>query len=384
VISESTLVEEFPIKRSTAYFNNASYTPMSRGAISAITRALERYSAEGPSDSFYLVLKGGANGSRTKLASLLRIKDPSDIVFTESATQGINMIANGFKFASGDSLIVRGWGSEHPSNFLPWVYFAEKKSLRLHNLITDELGFPDLSELDSTLKKTRAKLVVASHVLYNLGTIMKAREMCKISHERDASFFLDVSQSVGNIPVDLEEIGCDYAAGTAAKWLCGPLGLGFLYCSKGALDTIDPLNFGANSATYKPDGSYALFDGASRLQEGFRNWSFAYGLEYAIDLLCAFGIDNVRSKNLKNADAIIEKIDSCPDKYKYIGSRRKSERTCIIPVETLKAKPSEVVVDLAGKGIVIAEREIGERKVLRISPHFYNCEQEIERLTRAM
>ncbi|MHB8567320.1 MAG: aminotransferase class V-fold PLP-dependent enzyme [Nitrososphaerales archaeon] len=384
MLSNSTLLEEFPIKNRTAYFNNASYTPMSRSAITAISIALESYSSNGPNDAFYLEFKRGANRAREKLAALLNVKDSQDIVFTESATQSINMIANGFKFSRDDSLVTRGGANEHPSNYLPWKYYSDQKSLNRIDLPVDTLGFPDPSTLDSVLKESKAKLVVLTHVLYNLGTIMPAKEFASVTHERGALFFLDISQSVANIAVDLEQINCDYAAGTAAKWLCGPLGLGFLYCKKEALDHLELLNFGANAATYTPGGEYRLLEGASRLQEGFRNWSFAYGLSAAIDLLVRFGLESSRSENLKNADAIIQSIESSSRKYRFIGSREENERTSIVPIECLESKPLEIVQMLAKQNIVIAEREIGAKKILRISPHFYNDEIEVERLAGAL
>ena len=383
VLSDALLLEEFPIKKTTAYFNNASYTPMSKSAINAVAKALEYYSTNGPSDALYLTYKDGANKARKSLALLTNVKDPQDVVFTESATQSISLVANGFKFSKGDSLIIRGGATEHPSNFLPWKYYSSVKHLDLIDLEPNEFGFIEFPILDSALKSSKAKLVVLTHVLYNLGTIMNAREVGKIAHENGAKFFLDVSQSIGNIEVDLNEIDCDFAAGTAAKWLCGPLGLGFLYCKKEAVESLEPLNFGANAATYKPDGSYTLFSGAARLQEGFRNWAFTYGLESAIELVNRFGMSDLIGKNKRNALKIIEEIDSSKN-YKFIGSRNQAEQTCITPIECLERKPLEIVQELSKKGIVIAEREIAEKKILRISPHFYNDEKEVDRLIDAL
>lgn len=381
------LESEFPIKEETAYFNNASYTPMSTSAVNAILEVLRGYSTAGPSDEYYRSLKEGANSCREKLSRMINTTRES-IVFTESATQSINFVANGLRLNKGDTIVTRGGSSEHPSNYLPWKYYSEARGLNIRDLDTDELGVPDLSKLDSILKESGAKLVVMSHVLYNLlynlGTIMPVREVAKIAHERSALFFLDSAQSVGNIKVDVVDIGCDFLAGTAAKWLCGPLGLGFFYCTNEALESLEPLNFGANACTLTPEARYKISNTAERLQEGFRNWAYTYGLSAAIDLWNESGLEGIRRKNLKLADMIVDAISAMPAKFAFLGTGEDKLRTSILPIATVGQKTADVVRNLAKKGVVIAEREIQEKKILRISPHFYNDQNETEKLIQAL
>jgi cysteine desulfurase/selenocysteine lyase len=379
---EINLNTEFPVKATTAYFNNASYTPMGKRATLAISSALENYASSGPSDEFYLKLKEAGLELKRKLGNLL-MAEAEDFVLTESATQSINLIANGFKLNKGDIVLTRGGSNEHPSNFLPWKYYVNGKGARIIDLKTDRYGFPDLSELDSTLKQTRARLVVMSHVLYNYGSIMPAAEVSRIAHERGALFFLDASQSVGNIEVNLKTIDPDFAAGTAAKWLCGPLGLAFLYCKKESLENLEPLNFGPNSCMYTPFGEYTVLGTAQKMQEGFRNWIYSYGFSAAIELVSDFGLNKIRKKNLHLADILLEFLAHSKS-YEPLGTTDRTLRTSIIPVETIGIKALEVVQKLAKSNIVIAEREILDKKILRISPHFYNDEEETARVVEAL
>src|SRR5713101_9622360 len=155
--------QEFPIKRKTVYLNNASYTPMFSSAIGVISKKLRGYSLNGPDDQYYLKLKRGANATRQRLSKVLSVT-PDAIVFTESATQAINMVANGFRFRRGDVIISRGRSTtEHPSNYLPWACYAGVKGFGITDLPVDAAGIPQTSELDSLLRATRAKLVVTSH-----------------------------------------------------------------------------------------------------------------------------------------------------------------------------------------------------------------------------
>ncbi len=379
-MNQETIEREFPIKRQTAYLNNASYTPAFDSAISEVTRQLRKFSENGPDDQYYLNFKTGANVAREKLAALVNA-GAQGIVFSESATQSINLVANGFRFGRGDTIITRGGPTtEHPSDYLPWLYYAAAKGVKIHDLPVDAAGVPDLAEFDSAIRETKAKMVVTSHVLYNLGTIEPAEEMCKIAHERGAAFFLDVSQSVGNIPVDLSAIGCDFAAGTASKWLCGPLGVGFLYCRDEAAGQLEPLNFGANATEYVNNLSYKVLSGAARLQEGFRNWAYVYAFAVAIDVWNSFGLEDIRETDMKLALGIVDRIAELKNAYRLLVDFHDGRRTCIIPVETINESPSDVVQRALKARVTIAQREFGERKILRISPHFYNDEREIERL----
>ena len=379
-MDQKAILREFPIKRRTAYLNNASYTPMFDSAISEVTRQLRGFSENGPDDPYYLNFKNGASVAREKLALILNARQDG-FVFTESATQAINLVANGFGFSKGDVIITRGGATtEHPSDYLPWLYYAHMKGVGVRDLQVDASGIPDLAALDSAIKETKARLVITSHVLYNLGTIEPAQEMCRIAHERGAAFFLDISQSVGSIPVDLGAIGCDFAAGTASKWLCGPLGVGFLYCSGDAASRLEPLNFGANATQYVDNLTFTILPGAARLQEGFRNWAYIYAFATAMDAWSRFGLEEIHDKDMKLARSIVDRISQMRGKYKVLVDFGDNRRTCIIPVETLSESPLEVVQRGLKKNITLAQRELGVRKILRISPHFYNDEREVEKL----
>ena len=372
---------EFPVKRNTAYLNNASYTVMVASAVAEVTKRLREFSENGPDDAFYLAYRGGSNVAKEKLGAILNAS-PQGLVFAESATQAINLVANGFKFSKGDALVTRGAAvTEHPSDYLPWLYYADAKGVTMHDVPVDGSGVPDLSVFDSTVRASKAKLVVSSHVIYNLGTIEPVEEMCRIAHERGAAFFLDASQSAGNIPVDLDAIGCDYAAGTASKWFCGPLGVGFLYCRDDeAAARLEPLNFGANATEYTDNLSYRVLTGAARLQEGYRNWAYVYAFAVALDVWGSFGLDQIREADSRLSLDIVDRLSEMRDRYRLLVDFDDGRRTCIVPVETLKETPADVVQRGLKARVTVAQREYGRRKILRISPHFYNDEREIERL----
>lgn len=380
-MNHEQIEKEFPVKRHTAYLNNASYTVMVDSAIAEASRRLREFSEHGPDDAFYLTYRSGSYVAKERLGKILNA-DQRGFVFAESATQAINLVANGFKFSKGDTIVTRGGQTtEHPSDYLPWVYYADAKGVRIRDVPVDSSGVPDLGVFDSAIRETKARLVVSSHVIYNLGTIEPVEEMCRIAHERGAAFFLDASQSAGNIPVDLDAIGCDYAAGTASKWFCGPLGVGYLYCrDEDAAAQLEPLNFGANATEYVDNLSYKILSGPARLQEGYRNWAYVYAFAVAMDVWNSFGPDQIRDADTELALEIVERLSELKEKYRLLVDFDDGRRTCIIPVETLKETPNDVVQRGMKSHVTIAQREFGRKKILRISPHFYNDRSEIERL----
>ena len=380
-MDQKLIEKEFPVKRHTAYLNNASYTVMVASAIAEVERRLREFSENGPDDAFYLTYRGGANVAREKLGSILNAR-PRGFVFAESATQAINLVANGFRFERGDTIVSRGGPTtEHPSDYLPWLYYANLKGVRIRDVPVDPAGVPDLGEFDSALREAKPKLVVSSHVIYNLGTVEPVGEMCRIAHERGAMFFLDASQSAGCVPVDLRAIGCDYAAGTASKWFCGPLGVGFLYCKdEAAAARLEPLNFGANSTEYVDNLSYKILSDAARLQEGYRNWAYVYAFAVAMGVWESFGLERISSRDRELTFDIVDRLAEMKERYRLLVDFDDGRRTSIIPVETLKEKPIDIVQRGMKSHVTIAQREYGTKRILRISPHFYNDEKEIERL----
>jgi cysteine desulfurase / selenocysteine lyase len=380
---DPSIASEFPIKGKTAYFNNASYTPTLRSSIEEISRRQSGLALHGPDDDYLFELIADADLCREELGGLVGV-DPQTITFTESATEGINFVANGFKLKRGDVVVTRGGSDDHPSNYLPWVYYTGLRGARIQDLAVDSFGTPDMSELDKVLKRTGARLVVLTHVLANLGTIMPAREIGRVAHDHDAKLFLDVSQSVGSIPVNLSDVECDFAAGTGAKWLCGPLGIGFFYCKKDSLDSLNPLAFGMHACRWEDKRDMTPLDDGRRFEEAFRNWTYPPGLTKAVRFIRSIGMDSIRSTNVKLADMIIESIPGVDKEYVFKGNPDSRQRTSIVPVEPINRQPSEIVQHMRQANVTVARREIRRKGVLRISPHFYNDEKEVERLLKLM
>ncbi|HUG97371.1 MAG TPA: aminotransferase class V-fold PLP-dependent enzyme, partial [Nitrososphaera sp.] len=308
---------------------------------------------------------------RTRVAHLINC-ERDEVVLVQSTTEGLNMVANGIGWQKGDAIVARGGRHEHYANYLPWVSLSQRKGVQLRELAVDESGYFGMGELEKSMKG--ARMVTMSHALYNTGAIMPLEEVGRIAKENNALFCVDAAQSAGTIPIDVKKIGCHFMAFPGFKWLCGPTGIGALYCSKEASEMLTPPAIGIESAALSDQNVIAYFDMPTRLQAGFRNFPGAAGLEASMRYILRVGIEQVRKRNMKVANALRGEIGKMPG-VKMYGPDDEDRRTSIVAF-TATADSSAIVKKLEQNGIIFAARDIGGKKAVRASPHFFNSEEE--------
>ncbi len=375
MLDPDTIKNDFP-RFKCIYLNNASSAPMPFVAIKAITDLLVEYDEYGPDSSkMQDTIDELVSNARREVVELINCK-AEEIVFTQSTTEGINLVANGLNLSQGDSIIIRDGEHEHPANYYAWLRL-ESKGVEVKRLgIKDIYGSIDEQEFLEKVKKGKnVRLVSLSHALFNTGLILPIEEVGKLCKEHDVQLFIDAAQSIGCFEVDVKRLGCSFMAFTASKWLCGPPGLGILYCSKDVSDILEPIIVGGESA-FIHKGSLVYREMPYKLQAGFRNYALIAALIESIRYVKRIGIARIRNWNRYLADIIIEGIAS--DNRIIIYTPRDKPRTSIVSFACNKDS-SKIVKELERNGIVAAERSVLDRKVIRVSPHFFNTENDILR-----
>lgn len=381
---------DFPLTKKKIYMNNGSIAPTPVSTIKAITDTFLKYSVEGPdSKTVNEFITSLMKELRIRIADLINCES-DEIVFTQSTTEGINYVRNGIQWKRGDSVIVRGGTHEHYANYLPWLQLSREKGVNLVDLPINDMGYFDILELENILSRGRKrgttatrnmkrspKLITLSHALYNNGAIMPVEKVGKIAKENDVLFCLDAAQTVGSIEIDVKKIGCDFMAFPAFKWVCGPLGLGILYCSKKAAEFLKPQSIGSESATLSSDQKIlAYLEPPLKFQTGFRNFPALAGLEASIRYLLRLGMANIRGRNMRVANVFRSELDKIAD-VKIHGPEDGNLRTSIVSFSSNKVHSKIIVDKLEENEIILAERDVGGgRKVVRASPHFFNTEEE--------
>lgn len=378
-LTSKDISEDFP-NSGKIYLNNASVSLMPSQSIEAMKDFLISYNSIGPDsiNSEPFVTEKLQN-TRKIIAKIINCK-PEEVILTQSTTDGINIVANGLSFEQNSNLIIRGFSHEHHANFYPWLRLQNKTKIR--NLSIDKNGFFDFDEL-KTLLDSNTKLVAISHALYNTGSILPVEKIGNMLKNHTA-FFIDSAQTVGCIGnFDVAKIKCDFMSFNGSKWLCGPMGTGLFYCNKKSQELLEPMTIGGESAMIYNNTNLAFKDIPDKFQTGFRNYVGMVGLESSAKYLLKFGMENIRKKNLYLSNLLREELSKIKNIILY-GSEIPQERTSIVSFNIDGHDPQAIVEKLEKQNIVLAVREILEKKIVRASPHFFNTESEILRVIDAI
>ena len=363
------------------YLNHASVSLMPLVSIRAMTDFLISYNSVGPdsidSESF---VTDKLRKTRKIIAELVKCQ-PEEIILTQSTTDGVNAVANGLSFDSDSNVIIRGMAHEHHANYYPWLRLSNK--LQIKNLKVDQNGFFSIKELESFVDNN-TKLVTLSHALYNTGSILPVEEVGEILEKKDVPYFLDTAQTIGCIgDFNVDTTKCDFMSFNGSKWLCGPMGTGLFYCKKSSSELLEPTGIGGESAMIYDETKLAFKEMPEKFQTGFRNYVGMVGLESSVNYLLQFGIHNIRDKIMKLANQLRDELLKISDVTMY-GPDEPEKRTSIISFNIKGHEPKTIVEKLEKQKIVLAVREILDKEIIRVSPHFFNTESEIQTVIDAI
>ncbi len=379
-LDEKDILQDFP-NAGKIYLNNASVSLVPFVSIKAMTDFLISYNTLGPdsldSESF---VSEKLQKTRKIITDLFKCQ-PNEIILTQSTTDGVNTVANGLSFDSNSNIIIRGMGHEHHANFYPWLHLADKIEIR--NLKVDQDGFFDIKDLEN-LTDEKTKLVTLSHALYNTGAILPVNEVGEILEKKNIPFFLDTAQTIGCIgDFDVNTTKCNFMSFNGSKWLCGPMGTGFFYCKKNSSDLLQPSSIGGESAMLYDEEKLAYKDIPDKFETGFRNYVGMVGLETSANYLLQYGMNNIRTKIIKLANQLRDELLKIPGLEIY-GPEDPKKRTSIVSFNIDKHDPQKIVEKLERQKIVLAVREIMDKKLVRAAPHFFNTEDEIQQVIDAV
>ena len=363
--------DDFP-SSNKVYLNNASVSLMPSQSIDSMKDFLIEYNSVGPdskdSESF---VANKLKNIRKIIAKIICCK-PEEVILTQSTTDGINIVANGLSFDNKSNIIIRGMTHEHHSNFYPWIKLKDKISIR--NLSIDQNGFFKLEDLKSNIDNN-TKLLAISHALYNTGAILPIEKISKVL-KNQIPFFIDSAQTIGCIgDHDVSKLKCDFMSFNGSKWLCGPMGTGLFYCKKESSELLEPKTIGGESAI-ENDNNLIFKDLPDKFQTGFRNYVGIVGLESSVKYLLNFGMKNIRKKNQYLSNLFREELEKIPKIILY-GPEDPNERTSIVSFNIEGLDAQKIVDKLEKQNIILAVREIMEKKIVRVSPHFFNTVSEM-------
>ncbi|MGC8841005.1 MAG: aminotransferase class V-fold PLP-dependent enzyme [Candidatus Sumerlaeaceae bacterium] len=365
---------EFPIKEQYVFLNHAGVAPIPASTQMAISEFARDAAEEGPAN--YAGWLHGMAQAREAAGALLHCR-PDDICFVHNTTHGILIVANSIRWEEGDNVV--GFEHEFPANIHPWRNLRERGvELRL---VPERPDFRySLDDLVAAMD-ARTRLVTVSWVEYGTGTRNDLAAIADICRQRGALLFVDAIQGLGVLPMDVEAFGIDFLAADGHKWLLAPEGCGILYVRPDRIQELNhsmcgwcglrnPQDYDNYEQEYKPT--------AKRFEEGSHNLMSIHALGCSLRLLLDVGIDTIADRIFELTEWLIDRVVA--KRYELVTPRPRQQRAGIVCVRKDGVAPAELVKQLQEQKILVAAR----RGFLRISPHFYNDEEELKRLVDVM
>lgn len=382
----SRLRAETPGCAEVLHFNNAGAGLMSAGVLQAQQDYLDREATIGG----YEAAAEAAAPLAAVYGTLARLVGghPGEIALVESATRAWQLAFYAHRFQPGDTILTSV--AEYGSNFIAYLQVARRTGAIVEVVPDDAHGQLDVGALQERIND-RVKLVSVTHIPTNGGLVNPAAAIGAVTRAAGVPFLLDACQSVGQMPVDVNHIGCDMLSATGRKYLRGPRGTGFLWIRRALLDTLEPPLIDAAGATWSSQDSYTLADNATR----FECWEHApgarLGLAVAAEEAMATGLDRIYARIQLLADALRARLSDLPAVTVHDKGR---EQCGIVTFSVDGWAPADVRATLREQQInvwitshAMTRLDMDARGIdvmVRASVHAYNTEDEIDRFCEAI
>jgi cysteine desulfurase/selenocysteine lyase len=369
------------------YFDNAATSQKPKTVLDALRRYYEHNNANVHRGLHELSSRAteAYEGSRRRVADYLGAASPDEIVFTRGTTESINLVAQawGGKFLrEGDVILLTEM--EHHSNLVPWQLLAERTGVRLRFVPVHDDGTLALEQLSSLLTR-EVKLFAFTHVSNSLGTINPVAHLCEKARAIGALTLVDAAQSVGHVPINVRELGCDFLAFSGHK-MCGPTGIGALYARAEVLDAIPPWHGGGEMIVSVTLERSAFKKAPHRFEAGTPNIAGAIGLEAAIDYIEQIGRPAILEHDTELAHYAMERLEELPG-MRVLGPRE--ERGALVGFVMKSVHPHDLTTFADRYGLALRGghhcnqplmRRFGLPGTTRASFYFYNTKEEIDRM----
>ncbi len=388
---------DFPIlhqqiyKRPLIYFDNAASTQKPRQVIDAIRDYYENDNCNIHRGVHYLSVKAteAYEETRREVKQFINARHTHEIIFTKGATESLNLAASSFGkryIHEGDEVITTIM--EHHSNFVPWQQMCVERGAKLKVLRINEAGELDMESFRSAISG-KTKLVAITHVSNVLGTINPVREICRIAHEHEVPVLLDGAQGVSHLPVDVQEIDCDFYCFSGHK-MYAPMGIGIFYGKEKYLEELPPWQMGGEMIKEVHVEHTTFNDLPFRFEAGTPNVEGVAGLRAAIRYLTRLGMDRIAAYEEQLLHYASEKLSAISGIRFYGTAAQKASLISFLPGD-IHPYDAGMIIDKMGiavrTGHHCAMPLMDHLKIpgtVRASFSFYNTMEEVDELVKAV
>jgi cysteine desulfurase/selenocysteine lyase len=364
----------FAVTDRCAYLNHAALGPLPRAAVERVREVAEQLAAD--PDEGWMGRLAEAERVRGLAATLLGAREKHEVAFVANTSDGLSVVAGGLDWREGDNVV--GAEGEFPSNVYPWMNLGSRGVE--FRMAPERHGRIEPTELFA-LVDDRTRVVALSWVEFATGFRHDLERIGRFCRERGVLFVVDAIQGLGALGIDVERDHVDVLAASAHKWLLGGEGIGLLYVSDRVVDRLEPARVGWTSVRDWIKWSrydLRLREGAGRFECGTLNTLGIHALGASLGMLLEIGIPSVEARVRELTDRVVDGL--AERGFEIVSSRAGGEWSGIVAATHAEREPHEMVKVLRERGVVAAHRS-GR---LRVSPHFYNSDEDIARLLNAL
>src|SRR5205807_1936323 len=389
----SALREDFPILRERVnghpliYFDSAASSQKPSAVLDVVRNYYEHENANVHRGLHALSMRATEHyeKSRQRVADFIGAGSSDEIVFTRGTTESINLVAQawGGKFLrAGDAILLTEM--EHHSNLVSWQLLAERIGAQLRFVPVRDNGTLALEKLSSLLT-SEVKMFAFTHVSNSLGTINPVADLCQKAHAVGAVTLVDAAQSIGHMPLNVQELGCDFLAFSGYK-MCAPTGIGVLYGRSEVLESIPPWHGGGEMIVSVTLEKSSFKKPPHRFEAGTPNIAGAIGLAAAIDYIEKLGRAAIFEHDSRLTNYALERFAELPG-MRVLGPT--GERGAIVGFVMEAAHPHDLTTFADQRGLALRGghhcnqplmRRFGLPGTTRASFYFYNTTEEIDRM----
>jgi len=313
---------------------------------------------------------------------------PDEIALAENATVAWQWAFYAQSFKSGDRILTTT--AEYAANYLAYLQVAKRTGAVIEIIPDGADGLLDPDALDRMIDE-RTRLIAITWVPTNGGLVNPAHAVGKVARRHGIPYLLDACQAVGQMPVDVEAIGCDMLAATGRKFLRGPRGTGFLYMRRGLIERTEPAMIDMFGAEWAGGDQYTLRTDARRFETWESDHAARVGLGAAVDYALLIGLDRIEQRSRSLAGRLRSGLAAIDGVTTYdVGQ----DPAAIVTFTVHGREAADIAAALSQQGISVSvsrptstpidSTKRGLKSLVRASPHYYNTADEIDRSIEAV
>jgi L-cysteine/cystine lyase len=376
--------QQFPALSDKAYFNYGGQGPMPQGAIIAVAQMHDYIQRSGPfSSEVNRWIEREAKRIRDAIAAELGVT-AATIALTENVSVGCNIALWGIDWRAGDHLLLSD--CEHPGIVAAADEIRQRFGIEVTMCpLMETLNQGDPVTVIQTHLRPTTRLVVVSHILWNTGQVLPLQAIAQACHAHSAAkpvwLLVDAAQSVGVLPLNLEELGVDFYAFTGHKWWCGPAGAGGLYVRPEAMEHLRPTFIGWRGVTKNALGHPTGYEpDAKRYEVATSDYALFGGLQSAIATHHQWGPATARYQRIRDLSHYLwQQLKQIPA---LTCLRTAPPEAGLVSFQLASGQHQQLVSQLEQQGFLL--RTILEPPCIRACVHYFTLETEIDRLVEAI